>query len=75
MGLPGSIQAYEQPIGLPAGILKNSDEVRSHGGSQAMMENLQTLKVLAQDCWNLTATVSCRPISVFHSVDQKDFGR
>lgn len=58
LGLPGSIQAFEQPMGLPGDLLKKSEQVKAEGGSQLLVENMQTLKVLAQEASDLLTQVS-----------------
>ena len=63
-GLPGSIQAFEQPIGLPPGVWEKSLEVRSQGGARSLSEQLYSISVMAQDAWNLATEIE-------HVLDQE----
>ncbi|KAE8258843.1 hypothetical protein A4X13_0g1403 [Tilletia indica] len=38
LGLPGSLQAQEQPMGLPPGLLENSEKVQSAGGISYLLQ-------------------------------------
>ena len=49
LGLPGALQAYEQPIGLPAELLQKSEEIRKNGGAQSLGEGVQTIQALAAE--------------------------
>ena len=46
--LPGSIEALEQPIGLPALVLERSQEIKSKGGSRYIENSWATLSSLSQ---------------------------
>jgi hypothetical protein len=43
------LQAIEQPIGIPPEIMKKSQEARNIGGANMLIENMQTLRVLAKE--------------------------
>ncbi|ORX79707.1 BRO1-domain-containing protein [Basidiobolus meristosporus CBS 931.73] len=47
VNLPGSLQALEQPIGLPPSLLAKADEVRSDGGASHLDSIIATIKDLA----------------------------
>lgn len=49
MGLPGALQAFLQPQGIPADILEKSDEIRANGGAQGIKQNLMTLNMLSSE--------------------------
>jgi len=38
LGLPGSLQAQEQPMGLPPGLLENSEKVQTAGGISYLLQ-------------------------------------
>jgi programmed cell death 6-interacting protein len=48
MNLPGSIEALEQPIGLPQVVFQRSEEVRGQGGARGLQEQWDTLQSLAK---------------------------
>lgn len=47
MNLPGSIEALEQPIGLPSHVLDRSNEVRGKGGSRYLTNSWETISHLS----------------------------
>ncbi|KAJ3338343.1 pH-response regulator protein palA/rim20 [Gonapodya sp. JEL0774] len=49
MKLPGSIEAMEQPKGVPPSILKHAEEVRSSGGLSGLEESLATISTLSME--------------------------
>lgn len=46
LNLPGSIEALEQPLGLPASLLQKSEEVRREGGAESITSLSETLSAL-----------------------------
>ncbi|KAH9246775.1 hypothetical protein BASA81_015665 [Batrachochytrium salamandrivorans] len=53
INLPGSIEALEQPIGLPESVLRRSEEVRSLGGAQGLESTLYTVQSLSKRSWEI----------------------
>ena len=51
--LPGSIEALEQPIGLPSLVLERSIEVRQKGGARSIESSWATLSNFAKQDWEL----------------------
>jgi programmed cell death 6-interacting protein len=51
--LPGTIQALEQPIGLPSIIVSRNEEVRSSGGVKSLRDSFDTLCSMAKSNWAL----------------------
>jgi len=47
LNLPAAIEALEQPIGLPQGLLKRSEEVRKEGGAASLISQRETILQLA----------------------------
>jgi len=47
--LPGAIQAYEQPKGLPAELLARSEHVRSLGGSRSLADQIMTVLTMGAE--------------------------
>ncbi|MCO5573493.1 hypothetical protein L7F22_027264 [Adiantum nelumboides] len=55
LDLPGSLQALEQPIGLPPAVMRKSDEIRSEGGMDrlnALSEDVRRVAEMAAGVWN-----------------------
>lgn len=55
LDLPGSLQALEQPAGLPPTLMRKSDEIRSEGGLQrlrAVSSDVMRVAQIAFDVWN-----------------------
>ena len=48
LGLPGSIQAVSQPLGLPPSLLAKAQEVRSAGGAARVRTMMQDVRRVAQ---------------------------
>ncbi len=48
MGLPASIEALEQPMGLPNDLLRRSEEVRADGGVRGLESSWKSVCALAQ---------------------------
>ncbi|TPX56668.1 hypothetical protein PhCBS80983_g04377 [Powellomyces hirtus] len=48
LNLPASIEALEQPIGLPKSLLQHSEEVRSQGGSRSLQDTWATIAAVAE---------------------------
>lgn len=66
--LPGSIEALEQPIGLPSQVLERSEEVRRKGGSRFIENNWNTLSTFAaQD-----RTILTRALSLLEAEERED---
>ncbi|KAJ2991928.1 pH-response regulator protein palA/rim20 [Globomyces sp. JEL0801] len=51
--LPGTIEALEQPIGLPPNVLKQSEEVRNLGGPRYIDQSWATLSSFAKKDWDI----------------------
>ncbi|KAJ3272917.1 pH-response regulator protein palA/rim20 [Terramyces sp. JEL0728] len=51
--LPGSIEALEQPIGLPNSVLERSKEVREKGGARGVETMWATLTKSAAQDWDI----------------------
>lgn len=52
LNLPGSLQALEQPVGLPPSLLRKSDEIRSEGGLgriEALLDNVRQSSTMDTD--------------------------
>ncbi|KAJ3182011.1 pH-response regulator protein palA/rim20 [Geranomyces variabilis] len=47
LNLPASIEALEQPIGLPKSLLEHSEEVRNQGGSRSLEDTWASIKAIA----------------------------
>ncbi|KFH63495.1 hypothetical protein MVEG_10904 [Podila verticillata NRRL 6337] len=48
LNLPGSLQALDQPVGLPPALLQNIDDITATGGVRALHEMLETVKTLSR---------------------------
>ncbi|KAG0363824.1 pH-response regulator protein palA/rim20 [Podila minutissima] len=48
LNLPGSLQALEQPVGLPPALLQHIDDITSAGGVRALHEMLETVRTLSR---------------------------
>ncbi|KAK7208417.1 BRO1-like domain-containing protein [Myxozyma melibiosi] len=48
MGLPGSLQALERPVGLPPSLIAHAAEVRASGGYTALKASIEDVRNLAQ---------------------------
>ncbi|KAJ3022133.1 pH-response regulator protein palA/rim20 [Thoreauomyces humboldtii] len=48
LNLPASIEALEQPIGLPKSLLEHSEEVRQQGGSGSLHDTWKSIAAQAQ---------------------------
>ncbi|KAG0100609.1 pH-response regulator protein palA/rim20 [Podila epicladia] len=48
LNLPGSLQALEQPVGLPPAFLQHIDDITSAGGVRALHEMLETVRTLSR---------------------------
>ncbi|KAF9926352.1 pH-response regulator protein palA/rim20 [Mortierella alpina] len=48
LNLPGSLQALEQPVGLPPSLISHIDEIHAEGGSNALHEMLETVRSLSR---------------------------
>ncbi|KAF9569935.1 pH-response regulator protein palA/rim20 [Mortierella alpina] len=48
LNLPGSLQALEQPVGLPPSLLSHIDEIHAEGGLDALHEMLETVRALSR---------------------------
>ncbi|KAJ3185229.1 pH-response regulator protein palA/rim20 [Gaertneriomyces sp. JEL0708] len=48
LNLPASIEALEQPMGLPPALLQHSQEVRSQGGAHSLRDSWETISSLAR---------------------------
>ena len=53
MRLPGSIQALEQPIGLPAPLVTKSEEVREARGLSGLQQQFEKLQSQSKVDWEL----------------------
>lgn len=59
LNLPGSLQALEQPEGLPPVLLRKSEEIRSEGGLerlQALSHDVQKVAKMCRDMWHETSS-------------------
>ncbi|CAO3564907.1 unnamed protein product [Mortierella alpina] len=48
LNLPGSLQALEQPVGLPPSLLSHIDEIHAEGGLSSLHEMLETVRALSR---------------------------
>ena len=48
LNLPGSLQALEQPVGLPPLLLSHIDEIHAEGGLSSLHEMLETVRALSR---------------------------
>ncbi|KAF9964276.1 pH-response regulator protein palA/rim20 [Mortierella alpina] len=48
LNLPGSLQALEQPVGLPPSLLSHIDEIHAEGGLNSLHEMLETVRALSR---------------------------
>jgi programmed cell death 6-interacting protein len=48
LNLPGSIQALDQPVGLPPALLQHIDDITAAGGVRALHEMLETVRTLSR---------------------------
>ncbi|KAF9336229.1 pH-response regulator protein palA/rim20 [Podila minutissima] len=48
LNLPGSLQALEQPVGLPPALLQHIDDISSAGGVRALHEMLEKVRTLSR---------------------------
>eukprot|EP00158_Paraphelidium_tribonemae_P005077 Partr_v1_DN27146_c0_g1_i2_m16130 putative Programmed cell death 6 interacting protein len=49
LDLPGSLQAFEKPIGLPEELLKKSNEVRENGGARSLSDQMHTMLAISME--------------------------
>ena len=49
LSLPGTLEAFEVPLGLPKSILDRSNEVKKEGGTSSILEMQLTLKALSKN--------------------------
>ncbi|KAK9455841.1 BRO1-like domain-containing protein [Dipodascopsis uninucleata] len=47
LGLPGSLQALERPVGLPPSLITHIEEIRAKGGIVAVQSSIEDLRNLA----------------------------
>lgn len=60
LDLPGSLQALEQPEGLPPTLVRKSDEIRSEGGLErlkALSGDVQRVAHASRDVWHHAAVL------------------
>jgi len=60
LNLPGSLQALEQPVGLPPSLLRKSEEVQSEGGLrrlEALAEDVARVSRIDEDIWREIASI------------------
>ena len=57
--LPGSIEALEQPTGLPTIVLERSDEVKRKGGARSIDSAWVTLTSFANEAMQILQEVFC----------------
>jgi len=55
MNLPAALDALEQPIGLPAGLLARSEEVRNSGGAGSLASTCEHLAYTSKEVDNALA--------------------
>jgi programmed cell death 6-interacting protein len=55
--LPGSIEALEQPIGLPQNLVSRNQEIKEQGGAKYITASQSTLMSLSKTCWDLLRQV------------------
>ncbi|KAK9461740.1 BRO1-like domain-containing protein [Lipomyces oligophaga] len=48
LGLPGSLQALERPVGLPPTLVSHIGEVQALGGNQILIESIEDVRSLSQ---------------------------
>ncbi|KXS20847.1 BRO1-domain-containing protein [Gonapodya prolifera JEL478] len=64
MKLPGSIEAMEQPKGVPPSVLQHADEVRREGGLSGLEESVATIQTLATE-------VNAKMVQLMRSLDEE----
>ena len=55
LGLPGSIEASDEPVGVPESLISKSNEIKEQGGPESIATGIQSLDQLRNNC---TALVS-----------------
>ncbi|UZJ52778.1 hypothetical protein CBS101457_002098 [Exobasidium rhododendri] len=60
LNLPGSLQALEQPVGLPPSLLRKSEEVQSEGGLrrlETLVDDVGRVSRVDEDIWREIASI------------------
>ncbi|KAK9449031.1 BRO1-like domain-containing protein [Limtongia smithiae] len=67
LGLPGALQAIEQPVSLPPTLLAHAEEIRARGGFDAMRESVEDVRSLYY-----VASSICSNIAEALQAEQRD---
>eukprot|EP00056_Hartaetosiga_gracilis_P016208 m.4283 g.4283 ORF g.4283 m.4283 type:complete len:832 (+) comp3854_c0_seq1:1357-3852(+) len=57
LGLPGSLQAAQNPDTVPQGLLQQGQEIRNSGGASALQETINSLPERSQACRDLVQDI------------------